>query len=241
MMFKVWLINIILALCAVFIGKSAYSVWHQEERSSLAVPFKASPRSDAERRRTKGPPPLMESSYEIIAARNLFSADRAEYLPLEATTGSEKPPVPGKKINLYGVIIMDSSRKALIDNPERKSDEPRRKWVSIGDTLGNMTITAIEPESVLLKEGIKQYMIPLYDEDEKEKGRSFSESNLDRSSSSPTIVKTDTQKDSSDSRMISGTNKKKGTTEPGAKNQDNSTEGYKIIQTPFGNVKRRTQ
>ncbi len=235
---KVWLINLILALFVVFIGKSAYSVWTQEDRPNPEVRSEKKTRPAVERRQSKGPAPLMEASYEVIADQNLFSSDRAEYLPPETITEPELPKLPGKKINLYGVIIMDDTRRALIDNPVRKSGEPRNKWVTVGDTLGDLTVAAIEPESLLLKEGAKKYKIPLYTK--KAESPSFSGPDTDRSTSSPTVVNTETKKQTSVPKVVSsGTGKKRGTPEADVKKEDEGTGETIIIDTPFGPVKRR--
>lgn len=227
---RVWLINIVLVLCAAFAGKGVYSVWIQEERTKLEVPAGIKNRPAVERQKRSGPVPLVESSYNVIADRNLFSPDRAEYIQPEPVKESEQPQFSEKNINLYGVIIMENTRSALIDNPNRKPEDPPNKWVSVGDTLGNLTVSAIEPESIILKEGGKKYQIPLYKKGEKPS----SSTGPDRSkpAASPTVVYTEPQKSSSVT--------KKATPEANEKKKDDGTEEYKTINTPFGPVKRRS-
>jgi hypothetical protein len=237
---KVWLINIVLALCAVFIGKSAYSVWIQEDRSNSAAPSKRKAAPAAERRQTSEPPPLMEASYEVIADRNLFSSDRAEYLPPEPVGETVSlPQLPGKKINLYGVIIMENTRKALIDNPDRKPHEPFNKWVSVGETVGNLTVAAIDNESILFREGARKYRIPLYT---KKPGQFNSPGPvMNRSASAPTVVNTETKKASPKPKSLGGrAAKERGTSGSGGKKQTGGSGKSQIISTPFGTFERKS-
>ena len=70
---RIWLINVILALCVVAAGSSAYSVWVQEDPSRQMEPSKESPMVVAETKRANNRVTLRESAYRIIAERTLFS------------------------------------------------------------------------------------------------------------------------------------------------------------------------
>ncbi len=239
---RIWLINVILALCVVAAGSSAYSVWVQEDPFRQIDPSKESPMVAAETRRTNKRVTLRESAYRIIAERTLFSPDRAEYLPEESDSviKVEQPVLSGRKVNLYGVIIMDSDRKALIDdpNPKRKPKEPPRKWVRVGEMFGNVRVVAIESESVSLAEGTKIYEIPLYTK----KGASPSSIDPARSrpTSSPTVVSTEAKgKSPVRENVSSGAEKRKVPPKVDRGKQDEGTGEYEIVNTPFGPVKRK--
>jgi hypothetical protein len=238
---RIWLINVILALCVLFVGSSAYHVWSREEPVEAMEPSAELPVPAPEKMRTNERGSLRESAYSVIAERTLFRPDRVESLPepSEPTVREELPLISGRRMSLYGVIIMGDDRKALIDNPIRKPDEPEKKWVRVGEMLGNWTVGAIEPESILLKEGGNTYKIPLYTKESMGSSRS---PDRGRSTSSPTVVDTETQQPSSAPKAISsGTRAAKKREIPGAgtRKGDEATEEIETIVTPFGTITRK--
>ncbi len=237
---KVWLINFILAVSAVYVGKGAYIVWTQPERSNMVEPHQLRPESAVEGVQTHNPRgPVAETTYEVIAEQNLFSLDRAEYVPLEPTAEPEALKPAGKKINLYGVIIMNNTRKALMDNPVRKSHEPRQKWVGIGDSLGDLTVTAIEPENVRVIDGSDKYTIPLYTKKTRNQSPPFSD-DVSGSVAPPSVVSTEDKALPSEPEVVnSGSEKQTSTPESSVKEADQGAGEYKVVNTPFGPVKRR--
>ncbi|MBN1832521.1 MAG: hypothetical protein JW896_10460 [Deltaproteobacteria bacterium] len=256
---RIWLINVILALCVLFAGGMAYRVWVQEEPLERGAPSSAPSESAPEKTQPIKGTFLRESAYRVIAERSLFSADRKESLPEEPQEKTEKkePVISGKKIHLYGVIIMEDERKALIDNPVRGPDEPQRKWVSIGDAFSDLRVAAIEPESILLEQGKNEYEISLYDDEEK-KTLPSSESGAP-SPSTPTVVNTGTQGPSSQGKAASEGDAKQaarpqaftrkapsdGNAKPqvgpgaGQRKEDDTTGEFEIVETPFGPIKRK--
>jgi hypothetical protein len=237
---RVWLINAILVLCVLFVGGRAYRVWTQEEPVEAMEPSLDLPASAPEKTRTNERGSLRESAYSVIAERTLFKPDRVEFLPVspEPTAREELPLISGRRLSLYGVIIMGNDRKALIDNPIREPNEPEKKWVRIGEVMGNWTVSAIEPESILLMEGTKNYKIPLY---KKESGKSSQSPDKGRSTTSPTVVNTETQKPSSAPKVISsgtGAVEKRETPGAGARKGNEATGETETIITPFGTLTR---
>lgn len=259
MITRIWLINIILALCALFAGSMAYRVWVQEESLGRGTAPSAPSVSTPEKTRPNKGTFLRESAYKVITERSLFSSDRKESLPEEPKKKTEKkqPVISGKKIHLYGVIIMEDERKALIDNPVRGPDEPQKKWVCIGDAFSDLRVAAIEPESILLRQGKNEYEISLYDDEEK-RSQSSAESRTS-SPSTPTVVNTGTPKPSSPAKAASDGNAKPaarpqaftkkapsgGNAKPqvgpraNQRKEDDATGEYEIIETPFGTIKRK--
>ncbi len=237
---RIWLINAILALCVLFVGGRAYRVWTQEEPVEAMEPSLDLPVLASEKTRTNERGSLRESAYSVIAERTLFRPDRVEFLPesSEPTAREEIPLISGRRLSLYGVIIMGNDRKALIDNPIRQPDEPGKKWVRVGEVMGNWTVSAIEPESILLVEGAKNYKIPLYT---KESGKSSRSPDKGRSTSSPTIVNTETQQPSSAPKVISsgtGAVQKRETPGTGTRKGTEATGETETIITPFGTFTR---
>jgi hypothetical protein len=239
---RIWLINAVFALGVLFMGASAYHVWVQEEPLPAIEPAEQAPVPAMKKRQESPPLSSRESAYAIIAERTLFSADRAEYIPAvsEADTEAKQPIIFGRKIELHGVIIRGDYRRALIDNPVRDPDEPLRKWVSVGDVLDSLTVSAIEPKSVVLDEGGKRYNITLYTKEETPHVPQDRERK--KATSSPTVVNTDIEKSSSvTERVISGIEKEKVQSKPDVKKEDEDTGDFKIISTPFGPIKKRRE
>jgi hypothetical protein len=133
---------------------------------------------------------------------------------------------------------MENDRKALIDNPNRGSGEPLRKWVRVGEMFGNVRITAIESKSVALVEGKKKYKIHLYTE--KVASPSSDAPARSRRTSSPTVVNTQTKEKSPVRKIVSsGEEKKKVPPKLDGEKQGESTGDFEIVNTPFGPVKKK--
>ncbi len=236
---RIWWINIILALCVVAAGSSAYSVWVQDDSLRQIDTSKEPSMVATETRRAKERVTLRESAYRAIVERNLFSPDRTEYLPEEPVliTKEEEPILSGRRVNLYGVIIMDNDRKALIDNPSGKAGKPQKKWVRVGEKLGDVRVMAIEPKSISLAEGTKTYEIPLYTK--KEASPSSAEPTRSRPASSPTVINTETREKPPARKIVSSGAEKKVPPKSDGGKQGEVTEEYEIVNTPFGQVKRK--
>ena len=221
----------VLALCALFAGISAYRVWVEEEALGPTGPSEEMPTPPSEKRETDKRSSSRGLAYAVIAERTLFSPDRVEYLPAisEAVAEEKEPVISGKRVNLHGVVIMENDRKALIDNPRSGPDEPSKKWVRVGDSLGNLLVTAIERESVSLKEGGKEYRVPLY----RKQGSLSPSSDPDQGSptASPTVVSTETKTES--------TVAKKRIPEASREREDEAAGETETIQTPFGTITRK--
>jgi hypothetical protein len=142
---KIWILNLVLIGLVVFSAFKIYKVWVQREDVVI--------QEAARRESTSVEPPGVvegkmppESTYKNVVDKNLFSPDRAEYLPDtppidEEVSPEEKAPEIkpldgfGKKITLYGVLITDDQKMALISNPERKRGAPKDMWVKSGDSI----------------------------------------------------------------------------------------------------------
>jgi hypothetical protein len=184
---------------------------------------------------------LRKSAYSVIVERTLFRPDRAEFLS-ETTevVVEEKPPlVAGRRLNLHGIIIVDDDRKALIDNPNQEPGQPRRKWVRVGEVLEDWTVGAIEPESIVLQGRTKKHRIPLYT---KKSAKSSPTPDRTPSTSSPTVMNTETQRPSSAPNIISSgtkTGAKRETSRSGARKDNEATGETETIVTPFGTITRK--
>lgn len=221
---KIWLLNIVFAAFAVFFGIRAHDVWFKAEK---AVPEMESPQNSDARSERRPPDRRIpsESVYNVVAERNLFSPDRAE--PEPEVSAEPEPEVKelnlyGKKVSLYGVIMAGDYQSALISNPLRKTaDDSKDIWVKAGDKIGELEVTEIRKQSILLAEADKKYEIRLYDKD---KPRPQAEK-IEKAEA-PTVVVSESKKP-----------------EPAQKASENKAENsdaeYELVDTPFGKMKRR--
>ncbi|MEA3486624.1 MAG: hypothetical protein U9R20_03115 [Thermodesulfobacteriota bacterium] len=241
---RTWFINVILAVCVAFFGAKSIGVWVEGgdgTKTPQTVAEKTKKWHIKKVTREKMPP---ETAYGAVTVRNLFSPDRAEFMEEEKTEPEPEPAkedirVSGRKIVLYGVIMMDDYRAALISDPKPKSSKRRSMWVKEGDIIGDSTegvvISSIQKERITLRDGEKMYEVLLYDKD-KPRGKVAAQKQT-----KPTVV---TTKPTAVARPPAPGMK------PGSKNtapskvttKKSSPPGddeYKMIDTPFGKIKVR--
>jgi hypothetical protein len=180
---RLWLINLVLAVGVAFFGLKAYGVWSEEDkRPSEIGPIKKSLPWQGKTVAKLSVP--LESGYEVVASKNLFSVERAELKPQEQ---KEKPgpkskaderlvkllELAYKQTNLYGVIMVDNHKEALINEVPaggRKGvagDGVKR--VKEGDTVGRFKVKKIDKTSVLLTAGGREWRVSLFDKDKPKK------------------------------------------------------------------------
>ena len=229
---KVWTANLVLACLIVFFGIRAYEIWYgdtdagKEERAAGADEPAAETGPGGKSVKRAMP---AESAYDIVAVRNLFAPDREEYLPDEAEAETEtetvasKVRISGKTITLYGIVITSGFRKALIDNPARGDDEPRNRWISVGDVVENLTVAAIENESVLFVDGAKKYEVPLYDKQKKRGSAKVARK------SAPHVISTEPPQRAEAPKKTEAPKK-------AAPAEGKDPKKYKTVQTPFGDI-----
>jgi hypothetical protein len=217
---RICLINLVLAVFAVFFGLKAYGVWSEGEKSFSEAPLIEKPSSRPKKRIVqKRMPP--ESDYSVVVERTLFSPERA--LP-DLQEGEPKAKeikdlkVSGKRFFLYGVIIMDDYKAALITDPEVKRGKKKQKWVMVGDSVGDFRVAGIKKDMIILAEGAREYEILLYDKDKPKAGAPPV-----RKKAKPTVI---------------STARKKSALRPKVSKKKELPEGeYK--DTPFGKIRRK--
>ncbi|MBW2050376.1 MAG: hypothetical protein JRJ09_17890 [Deltaproteobacteria bacterium] len=203
---RIWLINLILILGALFFGLKAYGVWTRDVASPLQTPPRETRKGPAGKGGLKKGLPkkrlLPESAFSVVVEKNLFAPERKEVKP-EAAKPKAKAPQPPKKspleekkieaslkaITVYGVVVSDDYRGALVTDvkkpppPEKKKSIRRRprvkrgpakqpapkgrgvRWVQVGDELGEFKVAGIMKDRIVLKRGEKSYERPVYDKD----------------------------------------------------------------------------
>lgn len=148
-----------------------------------------------------------EKEYEVVVKENLFWPNRSEH---KTSTAPEKKPqkkpsgpdekllkllkATSKRISLYGVLLTDKEKKALIASPAMpvlgKKRHPKRppkggqkiKWVEVGDPVNRFTVKDINPAGVVLGAEGLAFDIVLYD-DGKPKQRA-----TEKKRTGPTII-----------------------------------------------------
>lgn len=262
---KTWFINVILVGCVAFFGAKSIGVWvaGNGTQTAQAVAEKTKKWQIKKVIREQMPP---ETTYGAVTDRDLFSQDRVEFVEevQEAEEAeAEAVPVPvkedirisGRKIVLYGVIMLDDYRTALISDPKPKSSQRPSTWVKEGDIIGEskegVVVSSIQKESIILRDGEKMYEVLLYDKD-KPRGKV-----TEQKQTQPTIVTTEstvvTKKPTATKTQQTTVARPPA---PGAKSENNSAistppgfttnrggspqDGeYKTVNTPFGKVKVR--
>lgn len=217
-----FVVNILLAVVAVFLGMKTYGVWFPEaetpgeDRSlqqSSAPPIRAV-------KSNRMPP---ESVFRVMVDKNLFSPQR-EWLELEEPATALEIPQPNTlagQIVLYGVVLVDGYERALVKIPQPKPGERPSKWVKLGDTIADFKVAGIKKDKIVLAQGAKRFEVVLYDKDQpKLRAGRVPETE-------PTVVTTETKESVSMPKT------------PKTKKPPEGENGYTI--TPWGKVRRKIE
>ncbi len=190
MLSRIWLINTCLALLVTFFGVKAYGIWFGgdkpgPEMQAVEDHRTLPPKRSFSRVITKRVPP--ESTYSVVVSKNLFSQQRQELNPGEKDRKGKDGAGSSLKekelqaclgrITLYGVVITDDHKTALVVYKEKKrtSSKKRRlqsktgakttRWLKEGDTLESFKVAGILEDKLLLMAGGNSYDLLLYDKD----------------------------------------------------------------------------
>ena len=181
-----------------------------------------------------------ESTYGIVAEKNLFSSNRSEVIP-EKQKKEGPLKISEKQIFLYGVVVMGDHKKALISNPDPgpvagKKPASKDKWVAVGDTIGTFKVADIGKDRIILADGASNHEILLFD-----KNKPARQVIVAEKPAAPTVVASGPTPAAPAAATAAP---------PAAKPEQPASriaEGkgapgeYRIINTPFGPTKRRIQ
>jgi hypothetical protein len=147
---KYLLINLFLsALIIVFLVFKLHGIW-----TIPTEEVQPSKKASIEKEKIETPQVKKEIvTYQIIAQKDLFRPSRTE-LKSEAIK-SPLPLTPPPK--LFGVVIMDNDRIAILEDPSSN----RRKTYRTGEGVGDFTISEIEKEKVILLRGEEKVAVNL--------------------------------------------------------------------------------
>ena len=196
----------------------------------------------------------------MVTDKDLFVPDRMELAEAENTVSTAEPepepePEPlneslriaGRKIILYGIVIAEDYKTALISNPKSKNPGRPSMWVEEGDAIGDdgqVLVSSIQKEGISLRKAEKVYQIPLYEMD-KPRGRVAAPKQA-----SPTVVATESPLTSESTMAVPKFTSKPIASQKSPKGDegDEGDEGskskkgeLKTLDTPFGKVKVRKE
>ncbi len=112
----------------------------------------------------KPPRQYNAGEFDVIAAQNLFSETRAreEKVDPAAAVAPETPPLDVKPV-LVGITIAGSQRNALIIDPSSAAAGRKTQRRKLGDSYRGYTITDIGDNKMILQNGNRREVIPLFD------------------------------------------------------------------------------
>lgn len=233
-----------LALLCLFLLVQTIQVWQAPAGpSETALRAQAAGRADGAPESPTAIPKRSiapKSAFQEIALRNLFSPERTEYkaTETEAAAASETADEPveeplkvdGKQIVLYGVVLLKDRQAALISNPDDKTGDAPTRWVGPNDKVGQYTVKEIAETTIILAGDARQYRVPLFDKnksDKRRRGVSAAAPKTAGSAAKPTVVTT--QQPAAAKQAPAATPAEKPAAE----------DGYQVIRTPFGDIKRK--
>lgn len=102
--------------------------------------------------------PAAPPNYTVVASRNLFSPSRTEAPPPPPAPVTPPAPVLPKP-NLYGVVLLDGTPVAYLEDPVSK----RVARYRVGDHVAGGTVQTIGSDTVTLTRPEGQVMVRLHD------------------------------------------------------------------------------
>lgn len=141
------LINLILACLAIFFSYRLYAIWSspmEEIRPSQKKTKTENGKAEEVKKDI--------SSYQVIVQKDLFRPGRTEFKPVAK---SALPPTPPPK--LFGILIMDNNKIAILEDSTTK----KKKNYHIGESMGDLVVSDIEKDKVILQRGEEKVIVNL--------------------------------------------------------------------------------
>lgn len=234
MISKLWWLNMLLAVVAVFCLLRGLETWQDHSLVLPAVAHGASKPKTAPEPKVMIPALGTESKFKALVQKNPFSPDRKEDVP-EAVETLKKPSTksPERKVLpvvLYGVVLTADSRKALISNPVKKDKGNKLIWVTQGQVVGPVTVIAIDADRIRIKSPSGAGEVMLYD------ASKYSQKEPVKRPDKPQVITTGSSHAVSTKPAVKAPVFRKKA--PGVASHS-SGGGTVVIQTPFGKIKRK--
>jgi type II secretory pathway component PulC len=111
--------------------------------------------------------------FDIVSSKNIFSAGRKEWIPkpkvrsnggphLPPPSPPPPPPPPPRKIILYGIIMADKVKKAMINNPKVGVRDKKTLYIEEGEDVEGYKVKRIEKDKVILDWQGSEIVLKLY-------------------------------------------------------------------------------
>jgi hypothetical protein len=165
---KKWIVlNVGLLLIAALLGwQLRASIYRFNANNDLArvQPAKDPKKTSAEEALPPFQPPARYDSaqYQTIPDQNLFSESRKKEEKTEVAAAPEVPPLTVRPI-LVGVIASGDKRMALVVDPSSSGGGRKTHTKRLGDTYQGYTVTDITESKMVLENGGRREVIPLFD------------------------------------------------------------------------------
>ncbi len=160
-----WLIILLLAALTVVFTVQAVRTWLRPFQSYAVA------ETDEETGKTRLPPVVKKrqppmSAYDVIATRSLFDQNRTEG-EIGVQVGNLKDADTSryaKRIGLFGVIISDGEKMALVTKDMGRRGRDDYLWVRVGDEIDRLKVVGIERDRIYLQENGSRYEVLLSDQ-----------------------------------------------------------------------------
>lgn len=167
LLIRTWIICILLAAVAIFFCYQTFTIWFSNDKLEVKKPVQKTSKRHVNKRVAYRRNPRY-NSYEVIAQKDLFSRDRREKSPTPAPVKAAQS--LDSRFALFGIVVNGSEKKALVLNLNKKdAKEEEYIWVKVGDKMGNLSVSEIQPHHIIITQGGSSYTIRLSDHNRSQK------------------------------------------------------------------------
>jgi len=144
---RYFLINLAFLVIAIFLGFKLYKAFSKP----LDIPLQAGKKTQRLKteKSTNTGPELNIIDYEAIVQKDLFRPSRSA-APPEMSVPLEKP-------KLFGTIVMDSGKSAILEDPITKNT----KLYNLNDSISGFIVSDIQEDKVILLRGTEKIEVRL--------------------------------------------------------------------------------
>jgi hypothetical protein len=165
---KKWVVlNVGLLLTAVFLAwqfRASIHRFNADNDLARVQPAKDLKKGSAEETLPPLQPPARYDSakYQTIPDQNLFSESRTKDEKADVAAVPEVPPLTVRPV-LVGVLASGDKQMALIVDPSASGSGRKTQTKRLGDTYQGYTVTDITESKMVLENGGRREVIPLFD------------------------------------------------------------------------------
>ena len=144
-------VNILLTFLIIFFAVKISRIWDEPEKNRVNIKQVKKTRQFSAKRVKKIKTAL--TTYPDFIDQNLFNPDRSP-ADIEPSTGETKDFKPNTDCILYGILIVNDNRSALIaDKTQRRGTKQKAEWIKQGEKIGSATVETVLSDRIILKEG----------------------------------------------------------------------------------------